>query len=527
MVAVGSVVYQPSVSISLISAAQPITNSAQRVLLVGQKTSAGSATDGQWVRDIGNANEEIALFGRDSMLAEMVRTFKRYAPQVALDAIALADHASGVARVSTIGITGTATAQGTILFRVSSDRRLFSLNVPSGEAAATTLANAAVLLNADPELPFNVTVVATDLTFTAINDGTVANGLGLEVEGVVAGLTIGAVTISGGSAIAGSQDPVLSTALDVIGTTRYQGIVWPYADATEEVTELLDARWNVTDQVLDGVAFTAKADTYANLTGATYLTHADKNSLALVAIADELQSETGYKGPAVHEPPYVKATALAAVRALRLTPDAPISRFLTTTKPADQYGGPHLASLPYFNTLLPELSVPRNGRGFTREEIEGVKTAGGAILGQNVAGSALIAGEIVTTYLTNPSGAADVTWHYLNLVDTMSVAREYFQQNLRSIFAQSRLTEGVPIAGHDMANADTIRGAMKKLYGDLSGAGFVLLQAGEDAIRFFEDNLDVTLDPAQGKATVACKALVVVQLRTFVITIQVAFSTAG
>lgn len=523
MTVAGSVIYQPSVSISLLSADQALANSPQRVLLVGQKTSAGSAASGAWVRDIGNANEEIALFGRDSMLAEMVRTFKRYAPQVALDAISLVDASSGgqAARVVGIDIQGTATAQGTLVFRVSSDRRKFTLNVASGEAAATTLANAATLLNADPELPYNVTVVTTVLTFTAINIGTIANGLGIEIEGSVAGLTIGAVTQS----VAGAVDPTLTNVFDVVGTTRYQGVVWPYADATDEVTAFLDARWNVTDQVLDGVAFTAKADTYANLV--TLLGTADKNSLALVTILDEIESETAYKGPAALEPPYVKATAAAAVRAIRLTPDAPISRFLTTTRPLDQYGGPHLASLPYFNTLLPDLAVPRAGRGFTRDEIEALKALGGTIFGQNVAGTGLIMGEVVTTYLTNPSGAADVTWHYLNLVDTMSVAREYFQTNLRAIFAQSRLTEGTPIAGHDMANADTIRGAMKKLYNDLSGRGFVLLQGGEEAIQFFDDNLDVTLDLSQGKATVACKALVVVQLRTFVITMKVAFSTAG
>lgn len=525
MTVAGSVVYQPSVSISLLSADQVQQNSPQRVLLVGQKTASGSAASGAWVRDIGNSNEEIGLFGRDSMLAEMVRTFKKYAPQVSLDAIALADAGGGVAKVATIGITGTATAAGTLIFRVASDRRKFTLAVANGEASATTLANAATLLNADPELPFDVTVVSTNLTFTAINKGTVANDLGIEVEGTVSGLTIGAVTISGGSAVAGSVDPTLTTVLDVVGTTRYQGIVWPYPDAVAPVVSFLNSRWNVSDQVMDGVAFTGKADTYANLL--TLLATSDYNAIPLVAILDELQAETGYKGPACHEPSYVKATAAAAIRALRLTKDAPITRFLTTTAPRDQFGGPHLASLPLYNTLLPDLSVPRAGRGFTRDEIEAIKAAGGTIFGQNIAGSALVMGEVVTTYLTNPSGANDVTWHYLELVDTMSTAREYFQSNMRAIYAQSRLTEGAPIADHDQANADTIRGSMKKLYNDLSGPGFVLLQSGEAAIKFFDDNMSVTLTMSQGKVDIFCKALVVVQARTFVIAMKVAFSTAG
>lgn len=521
----GSVVYQPDVNFTLISADQPIANAPQRILLVGQKTSSGSAGDGAWVRDIGNANEEIALFGRDSMLAEMVRTVKRYAPFVALDAIALADHGSGVARVAVIDISGTATAQGSLTFRVGSDRRSFTISVPSGTSAATVLSAAAAAINADPEVPFTVTVVSSELTFTAVNDGTVANGLGIEVSGSVAGITVGAVTISGGNAVTGAQDPDLSNILDAIGETRYQAIVWPYSAATEEVTELLDARWNANGPVADGVAFTAAVDTYANIV--TLLATADKNSLALVTIVDEVQSETSYKGPAIVEPPYVLACAAAAIRAARLTAGASVARFLTAAGPRDQYGGAHLASLPYFNTLLPELSVPRAGRGFTRTEIEALSALGGAIVGQNIAGSGLILGEMVTTYLTNPSGAPDVTWHYLNQVDTFSAVREYMQTNLRAIFAQSRLTLGATIAGHSMANEDTIRGVMKKLYNDLAGVGYALLAAGEEAITFFEDNLTIEIDLAAGQATIACKAIPVGQLRILQITMQVAFSTAG
>lgn len=516
----GSVIYQPEVNVSILEAQQPVANAAQRVLLVGQ-TAGGSATNGQWVRDIGNANEEVALFGRDSMLAEMVRTFKRYAPQVSLDAIALTDHASGVARIVTITITGTSSAAGTIILRVGSSRRVFTVSIPSGSAAATVCGLLADALNADPELPFTASVVTTTLTLTAVNDGTVANGLAVELSGAVVGLTIGSVT----QAIPGSQDPTLSNVFDVIGSTRYQGIAWPYSAATEELTELLDARWNANGIVNDGVGFSAVSDTLGNIV--TLLINAEKNSLSLVMICDEQQAEAGYLGPATGEPPYVLAAAAVAIRAARLTDGASISRFVASSGALDQRGGTHTASLPYHNTLLPELSVPRNGRGWTDLEIAQLVALGGTVFGQNVAGSGLIFGSVVTTYLTNGAGVPDVTWHFLNQVDTFSAVREYFQSNLRATFAQSRLTLGEAIVGYDMANEEVIRGVMKRLYSNLSRRGFALLAAGEEALGFFEDNLAISIDLAAGRATVTCKAIPVGQLRILDVTVQVAFSTAG
>lgn len=516
----GSVIYQPEVNVSILEAQQPVANAAQRILLVGQ-VSGGSATNGQWHRDIGNANQEVALFGIDSMLAEMVRTVKRYAPQVSVDAISLTDHASGVARVVGISITGTATAAGTLTFRAGSARRVFSISVAVGNAAATILAEAAQAINADGEMPFAVSVVTTTLTFTAVNDGTVANSLPIEVSGSVAGVTVGAVTQS----VAGSQDPTLSNILDVAGATRYQGIAWPYPAATEELTELLDARWNANGPVNDGVGFTGISDTFANVF--TNLTNAEKNSISLIVICDEQQTETGYLGPATGEPPYVLAAAAVAIRAARLTDGASISRFVASSGALDQRGGTHTASLPYHNTLLPELSVPRNGRGWTPLEISLIAAQGGTVFGQNIAGSGLIFGSIITTYLTNGAGVPDPTWHFLNQVDTFSAVREYFQSNLRATFAQSRLTLGEAIVGYDMANEEVIRGVMKRLYSNLSRRGFALLAAGEEALGFFEDNLAIAIDLAAGRATVTCKAIPVGQLRVLDVTVQVAFSTAG
>ena len=92
----GNQILQPSVSLSLVSADLEVANKPQKVLLVGQFI-AGTATDGVLVEDIANDGSENGLFQRDSHLAEMVRAFKRIAPQVQLDAIPLADAAGQAA----------------------------------------------------------------------------------------------------------------------------------------------------------------------------------------------------------------------------------------------------------------------------------------------------------------------------------------------------------------------------------------------------------------------------------------------
>jgi phage tail sheath gpL-like len=252
------------------------------------------------------------------------------------------------------------------------------------------------------------------------------------------------------------------------------------------------------------------------------------NSQSLVMLTDKTESATAYKGPAVFELEQVKAAQFAAIRALRLTDGASISRFVITANgPLDSFGGPALASKPYFNTAFPNLPLVATGRGWNSTEIEQLHDEGGAVLGINAYGNAALAGEIVTTYKTDTAGNDDISFKYLNYVDTASGAREYFYNNLKARFAQSRLTEGDVIKGRDMANDLTIMAYCEKLYQDLSGADYVLLQAGETALKFFKANLVVTLDLATGRATIQMTVPIVTQLREILATMKIAFSTEG
>jgi phage tail sheath gpL-like len=513
---------QPETTLTLVNANQDIQNTAQRILFVGQKTAAGTHGGAGALRSDIPADTSVweAEFGKSSQLSGMVRAGKEMAPIVAMDAIVL-DDAVGTARVVTSAITGTATSAGTLkVVAGSKDRHTYELAVSVGDAAAAVANAMLALVNADGNCPFTASAPGAVLTLTADNDGTVANSLGVEVSGIIPGLTIGAVT----EATPGATDPTLTNVFDVLASdVRYTQVVWPYSDSVGVLTTFLDARFNSTNNVLDGMAVTCAVDSHAN-----HITRLSSlNSQSLIEICDKAESETAYKGPSQVEPSYQKSASVAGLRAIRLTEGASLEQFLTSRASLDQFGGPALASLPYFNSVIPSLPIIENGRGWTELEVTQLQAAGGSVLGVNKANNGGLVGELVTTYLTDGAGDPDVTWTFANYVDTASQAREYMANNLISRFGQSRLTEGTVARQRDQANATTINAYVDKLYQDLGGPNFVLVQSGEDAVQFFKRNRTTVLDLSTGTATVTMLLPIVTQLRVILATVQITFSTGG
>lgn len=515
----GSQVNQPDVSITLANADREVSNVAQKVLLVGQMLAAGTASDGVLETNIASTgNPENALFGRSSMLAAMVRAFKLINPLVQVDALPL-DDAAGTPRVVFVTFVGTSTEAGTLTINAGSET-LHSIDVaiPISTAAAAIPALCVTAINLDLDCPFTAAdETGGVLSLTADNDGVVANDLGVETSGTIAGITGMAVTED----TAGATDPTLTGILDV-ATDRYQAVVWPYAALTV-LTTYLDARFNPASVIMDGVGFIAERDSHSDhLTRLGLL-----NSESIVIFCDKEESETNYLGPSQNEPTYSKAAMFAAVRSLRLTDGASIARYLTSSASLDQFGGAALASLPYFNTPMPDMPVIASGRGWTNTEVEQLLAVGGSVMGVNPAGTSALIGEVKTTYTEDDGAQADPTFGFLNYVDTASGVREYFFNNLKARFAQSRLTEGAVSRGRDMANATIIRAYCEKLYQDLAGASYVLTQDGETAFKFYKTNLVITLTLVTGTVAIQMEVPIVTQLRTITATIRIAFSTEG
>ena len=510
-----TLILQPKTAVTIVGANTVIENADQKVLFIGQKGSGGTATAGELDQNVQKGSTD-ALYDPNSMLGGMLRAALEINEVSDFDVISLDD--VGDAAEGTITIVGTASEDGTLTVDIGSGTDYsFDVGVADLDSETVVAAAIAALVTADTNVPVTASSAAGVVTFTAVNAGTMGNFIGISVNTTVGGLTTTVAAMSGGA-----TDPTLTGIFDVVGDVRYQAVVWPYFADTSVLTAFLESRFNVNNKIQDGTGFTASMDTFAN-----NITRLDAlNSLTLVDFTDKTTAEDNFKGPALMELLPIRSASFAAIRALRLTDGESISQYVISSNGAlDSFGGAALASKPYFNTPLSALSLVGIGRGWTDSEIEDLADAGGSVIGNNSAGTGVITGEIHTTYKTGSAGNSDVSFKFLNYVDTASGAREYFFTNLRSRFAQSRLTTGDVTKGRDVANALVVRAYCEKLYQDLSGEDFVLLESGEEAVLFFKDNLVVTIDKAAGSATIQMITPIVTQLREILATMQIAFST--
>lgn len=503
----------PKVTISIIPAAQLAGVTEQKVLMVGQMLAGGTATGGDLIQDIGNDGSEDTLFSARAHVAGLVRAFKVENKISQLDVLPLDDEGAAVKGTAVLAVAGTATEDGTLFVSIASEADFrVQIDVLSGDLhtdIATAIETAFALFT---KSPFQVVDAAGTLTATAENGGTLSNAWGIKVEGVVAGIT---TTLTGWTG--GATDPTLTSILDVIANIRYQTVLWPSGYDLAVIETELNARFNTANAIMDGVAIQVKADTLTNLKSYT----SALNSQSLVIPGIKIMDLSDRKGSATLEMLDIASAQICAIRALRLTQDAQLTDYLTTVASDDQFGGPELASLPYFNTALPSLPIANPADEFSDEDRTELGDNALATYGPNQAFNQTIFGEFVTTYLTDTAGNPDTSYKFLNTVDTASVIREFFFVNLKSRYAQSRLTNGDLVPGRAMANEASIRVFMKKLYQEL--ANQTLVQKGQAAVADFELNLVVSVDLATGTVTFSMAPLLVSQLRVILGTIQINF----
>lgn len=511
-------ILQPDVSLQILSAFQPVQNQPQKILFVGQMLESGTATPGILVENINNSGAWYTLFGHGSHIARMINAAKLLNPYTQMDAIGLSDGEDAVAASGTIAFTGPASAAGTLTIYIGSQlNNTYTLNITDAQTATEIGALLVDAIDADPNAFVSAVNTAGSVALTALNAGPIGNYIGLSVTGAVAGV---GYTVTGMAS--GATNPDFTDIFDQLETIRYQTVIWPEGYPVSEIQDFLDPRFNAVDQILDGVAVITNTASYDTLVST--VSALNDQSLCIIPNAP-YNSQTYTTEGSIAEYDDVISSIIGSIRALRLTDGAPIANYVNQPSPLDAIGGPAIASLPYFNTPIPNLPLVPQGEGFTLSEIEGLFTAGVSVIGNNVALTSMIMGEFVSTYKTNPIGNPDPTFQYLEYVDTESNIREYFYNNLKSNYAQCRLTTGGLISGHNMANADSIAAYCVSLYAILAGAGYVLCQAGEQALQFFKDNLVVTLNLSNGSASVSMVVPIVVQLRQINVAMTISFTT--
>lgn len=506
----------PRVTANINSALTPQTPAGRTILLTGAMVS-GTASSGALVENLLSEADFNAAFGRTSQIAKAGRalvkamSISRIRPKIS--AIGLTDNGSGVAATGTIVFAVNAAAAGTITINIdSSVNGKYEIAVASGDTP-TVIGDALVAaITANLDSPVTAVNTAGSVAITAINKGTQGNTIGFSYNlGTVTGTTVTLTAMA-----SGATDPTLTTLFDPIADKRYSTIIYPAEWGTSTLTTLTEARFNVDNRVLDGLGIVCKNATYANSNSALDAL----NQKTLAYIPNKLSSSATHKAGGIFESPIVIAAYAAAYRELRLTVGANTSSIVTN---GQSIGGSFFGGIPYHNTPFNLLPVIPTGLDFTDVEALELETSGGWLLRNNPANTVVISNEAVTTYKTDTLGNADVTFKYINYVDTLSLCREYVFNNLKADLSQHILTTGELIAGRPMVNAEGFISRMMGYYAALSGINgnnnYVLLRAGTAEAAAFksaiEDSIVITL--STGTITAESIANIVTQVRDIII----------
>lgn len=236
---------------------------AYRVLIVGQKVAAG-AWAANSINRATSVEQVIAGAGRGSMLHRMALAY--FANNRTTDTYfaVLSDNGAGVAASGTLTFTGPATASGTLNLYLGGN--LIQVAVASGDVQNTIATNVNAAINAAADLPVTSTVATNVVTITHRHKGLVGNDFDMRVnyqdgEATPAGVAVAVVALSGGT-----TNPVLTTLIAAMGDNWYNIIIHPYTDATSltAIENELASRFGPL-RMIDGVAITSAAGTVSTL----------------------------------------------------------------------------------------------------------------------------------------------------------------------------------------------------------------------------------------------------------------------
>lgn len=226
-----------------------------RTLFFGQKTAAGTATENVPVRVF--AGQQAGLFGIGSQLTITLDNFFANNRFGEVWAIPSEDDAGATAAVTTITVTGPATASGTLSLYVNG--KLLRIGVSSGDSVADILASILATVNADPTLPITAgNATASTIDLTAKNGGSVGNQTSVAFNLAIGERFPAGVTAALAATTTGATDPDIAGAITAIPDEIFNLMVFPWFDTTSIglfATEI-DGRWDQTTQ-LEGHALTA------------------------------------------------------------------------------------------------------------------------------------------------------------------------------------------------------------------------------------------------------------------------------
>lgn len=435
--------------------AQSLANQqTQRVLVVGGTLSTvpllpvfmppPSGTGAQ-----GAAQAAAAQFGKGSMLAEMMGSYRTNDGFTEVWVLPVPDPSGGAAATATIVISGTATASGTL--NVELGDYLIQQGVTSGQTATAIATALAATINALSGAPVTATASTGTVTLTTRHKLIAMNNLSLMLnylgttggQSTPAGLTVSTSAFTGGTGI-----PVLTGMAAALGQMDFDFVISGYTDATSlaAMTAMMSdasGRWCYLDQLYGGV-WAADVDTFSNLLtlGGT--------------VNDQHQLIWGAYGTPTA--PW-KATAFATA--------ACVPRIVAQP------------NLPLQQIAIPGILAPPVGDFPSVSTQQSMLTNGISILSWDRTGMCRIV-RAVTTYQTNSFGVADQSYMDVGTPYTLMAVLRQLKGLVTTRYANVLLVpDGTPIGvGVPAVSPRTIKADLIAEYNTMQDAGLVQNAAG-------------------------------------------------
>lgn len=380
-------------------AVRSLPTNLQRVLIVAQKTAAGTAVANAVVQ-IFDSETAATWFGRGSQAHRMVKAALKANRYAQLFVLPVDDAGTGVAATATLTVTGNATGNGAVSITVAG----VDLVVPvtTGDAPATVAANIKAELDKLIDLPTTHSVALGVVTLTQRNKGAVGNAHKLSAGSSATGIAIAATAFTGGL-----NDPALATPLAAAFTGGHEILVVPYTSGTP-LTDLRTHLNNVSSPMERRPAIGVYAST-GSLSAAT--TQAGTlNSERMAAAFIKNGVSTGED----------TAAAFAAVCAYEEDPARPL------------------------NTLvLTGITVPAIADRLSRTEQE-TCLANGVTPLEWGPGDLVQIVRAITTYTLNAASVADVSWLDLTTIRTMDYVMKANRTRVELRFPRDKLSAKTP-----------------------------------------------------------------------------------
>lgn len=456
-----------------------LPNMNRRMLFIGSKLAAGAAPANTLQR-INSAAEAATLFGRGSVLHEMLR-FARNANKTSdIWAIALDDLVAGVAGVQTITVTVTTAEPGTISLYINGEK--ISVGVSAGDTVATIATAIAAAINAWLDGPVTASAAAGVVTVTARHKGAFTADIDLRANYYADEKLPTGVSLAFATTTPGTGNPDVASALAAISQEAFYTIVMPYNDASNvgKVEAELAGRWGGMDMRTGHLFFG-----YEGTQGAISTYGSARNSAHDTFI--------GVKNPP--QAPYIWGSVLAAVA---------------------EFSGAIDPARPFQTLVLPGILPPAPADQFTRLERDLNLRDGCSTFTVDQGGNVMIE-RVVTTYQTNAYGLDDISYLDLETKWTVDYMRFAFRAAVAFAFPRHKLADdGTNFApGQAVATPNTIRSVLLATARQLELVG--LLEGFE---QFKTDLIVVRSESDPNRVNAILPPDVVNQFRVFAAAVQ-------